>query len=51
MGFSQHIHGNTSSVWLPDGNRLAMKVSHIPLVVMSVVTILVYVIPLTNVGC
>ena len=34
-----------------DGNRLAIKVSHIPLVVMSVVAIVVHVIPLTNVGC
>ena len=40
-------HGSTSAVWLLDGNILAMKGSHIPLVLMSIVTLVVYVIPFT----
>ena len=40
-------HGNTAAVWLLDGNMPAMKGSHIPLVVMSIVTLVVYVIPFT----
>ena len=40
-------YGNISAVWLLDGNILAMKGSHIPLVVMSIVALVVYVIPFT----
>ena len=40
-------HGNTSAVWLLDGNMPAMKGSHIPLVVMSIVALVVYVVPFT----
>ena len=40
-------HGNTSAVWLLDGNMPAMKGSHIPLVVMSIVALVVYVLPFT----
>ena len=41
-------HGSTSAVWLLDGNILAMKGSHIPLVVMSIVALVVYVVPFTT---
>ena len=41
-------HGNTAAVWLLDGNMPAMKGSHIPLVVMSIVALVVYVIPFTT---
>ena len=40
-------HGNASAVWLLDGNIPAMKGSHIPLVVMSIVALVVYVFPFT----
>jgi len=40
-------HGNASAVWLLDGNIPAMKGSHIPLAVMSIVALVVYVIPFT----
>ena len=41
-------HGSTSAVWLLDGNILAMKGSHIPLVVMSIIALVVYVLPFTT---
>ena len=40
-------HGNTAAVWLLDGNMPAMKGSHIPLVVMSIVALVVYALPFT----
>ena len=40
-------HGNTPAVWLLDGNILAMKGSHMPLVIMSIVALVVYVLPFT----
>ena len=41
-------HGDTSSVWLLDGNRPAMKGGHIALVVISVITMVAFVIPFTT---
>ena len=41
-------HGNTSAVWLLDGNMPAMNGSHIPLVVMSILALLMYVFPFTT---
>ena len=41
-------HGNTSFVWLLDGNRPAMKDGHIVLVVISVITMVAFVIPFTT---
>ena len=40
-------YGNISAVWLLDGNMPAMKGSHIPLVVMSILALVVYVLPFT----
>ena len=41
-------YGNISAVWLLDGNMPAMKGSHIPLVVMSILALVVYVLPFTT---
>ena len=40
-------HGNTPAVWLLDGNILSMKGSHVPLVIMSIVALVVYVLTFT----
>ena len=41
-------HGSTSFVWLLDGNRPAMQGGHIALVVISVLTVVAFVIPFTT---
>ena len=41
-------HGDTSFVWLLDGNRPAMKGGHIALVVISVITMAAFVLPFTT---
>ena len=41
-------HGDTSFVWLLDGNRPAMKDGHIALVVISVITMVTFVLPFTT---
>ena len=41
-------HGDISFVWLLDGNRPAMKGGHIALVVISVITMVAFVLPFTT---
>jgi len=40
-------NGKTSAVWQLDGNIPAMNTAHIPLVLMSILTLVIYVVPLT----